>query len=169
MHVLKSEVDRFIKFRLGLSVHTITLEISPIEHAKCKACFINCGKVNQRKFEKVSCWIIYNHTELTTDIKAMDMEIPEIPAGLNKHCFEAELHCIIRRKRDGRLYDITPDFNGHRTQRTIVFEPRINAERTTEFLIKHGSIENIASKYWDTVFPPPGNLPNFFEVVEQLN
>jgi len=159
-----TKMERFIRYTLGLSGYYFDVEVRPCALAKPKACFINCMKVKSG-YTSVAAWIIYTRDDMNGILVYSGKDKDQ---SLTEGCFEAELHCILRRNRDGRYFDITPDICGMRRRR-IVLEPRVDVQKLTDYIIRNGPIENEASPEFERLYPNPGTYLDFNKVLKDVS
>ena len=158
-------MERFVRMSLGLSGFTFKVDVKPVAGAVAKMCFVNCAKVTSKKFEKVVCWIVYDKDQIESQMSSVG-SFRKLP----KNTFEAELHCVLKRKRDGKFFDITPNHPSliDSPTRTIAVEPRVGPEVVTDYILAHGPVENIGSPAFDKLFPPDKSMTNFFQLLKAL-
>ena len=160
-------MEKFIRERIGLHPHTNLVHIKPAKGAIKHQCYMNCDRALQNSnghlFKSQLCWIVYTRDDLLIDVKENKFKVT-VPEG----SFEAELHCILRHKYNGTLFDITPDKDKTRTYRRIVFEPRLSLQGLLESNCSLNGVNNICSRVWKEMSNKQITADNFFKLIDRM-
>ena len=170
-------IQECIKLPEGTKV--VELAIQPVEQlaTSYKKCFTNCQLLHESNpgiFHPEICWIVCRPDEMLDGAaKNWKRQVLQRVGDKMNLCWQAELHCVLRRLSDGQLWDPSPELIKGKYSRRIVLEPRIGLYDILRWGVSQGgnlaTIDNIGTPWTDEFFPKDEGDEDFFKVLAQLS